>query len=135
MKDLQIDKNSIILDGLNDLSQDFNNLLTLKDSVTYRNCKNLNVKINSSINKLIIKNSNNFNITVDKMVSGIEILNCKNINLITTDKKPIYHLYIENSDDIEILIGKKQFNNTKIDIIDSDNLIFLDYNKEKILKV
>jgi len=135
MKEFQIDKNSIILDGLTHLNQDFNNLLTLKDSVTYKNCDNLDVKINSSINKLIIKNSNKIKINVNKTISGIEIINSKNIILTSTENKPIYNLYIENCDDLEIILDKKIFNSTEIDVIDSENIIFNDFNKNKILKV
>ena len=135
MKEFQIDKNSIVLDDLTNLNQDFNNLLTIKDSVTYKNCDNLDVKINSSINKLIIKNSNKININVDKTISGIEIINSKNIILTCTENKPIYSLYIENCDDLEIILDKKIFNSTEIDVIDSENIIFNDFNKNKILKV
>ena len=135
MNKFQIDKHSVILDDLTNLNQDFNKLLTIKDSVIYKSCDNLDVKINSSINKLIIKNSNKINIIVDKTISGIEIVNSKNIILTSTENKPIYSLYIEKSDKLEIILDKKIFNSTEIDIIDSENIIFNDFNNNKILKV
>jgi len=135
MKEFQIDKNSIILDGLSHLDQNFDNLLTIKDSVTYKNCDNLDININSSINKLIIRNSNKMTIKVNKTISGIEIINCKNITLKCSENKSIYSLYIENCDDLEIILDKKIFNSTEIDVIDSENILFNDFNDNKILKV
>jgi hypothetical protein len=135
MKEFQIDKNSITLDGLSDLKQDFKNLLTIKDSVIYKNCDNVDVKIDSLINKLIIKNSKNIKILVYKMVSGIELINCKNVILTCTEGKPIYNLYIESSVDLEIILDKKIFNSTEIDVIDSGKILFSDFDNNKIFKV
>ena len=135
MKPVQIDKNSIILDDLNNISQDFDNLLTIKDSITYSNCSNINVNIHSSINKLIIKNTDNATIKINKTISGIDIIKSNNINIVTTDKKPIYYMLIEDSEKLEITINKKMFKNTEIDIIDSSNILLKDFDDNKLFKL
>ena len=135
MKPIQIDRNSIVLDDLANLNQNFDNLLNTKDSITYKNCNNLKINIDSTFNKLLIQSSNNIEIKVNKIISGIEIKKCKNIKIITSDNKPIYYLYIDNSDDITITINKKNFKSTEIDIIDSDKILFIDFNENNILKI
>ena len=135
MKKFQIDKNTIILEDMTDLKQDFDCLLTIKNSITYKQCNNLDIKINSSINNLTIKNSNYCKIHVNKLISGSNIINCKNIEIITTDLKPIYYLHIENCENLKIILNKKIFNSTEIDIINSDNILFIDFNKNKIFQI
>ena len=135
MKQIQIDKNSIILDDLNNISQNFDNLLTIKDSITYSNCSNIDINIKSSINKLTIKNTDNAKIKINKTVSGIDLIRCNKIEIITTDKKPIYYMLIEDSENIEITINKKMFKNTEIDIIDSSNILLQDFDKTKHFKL
>jgi len=135
MKPVQIDKNSIILDDLNNISQDFDNLLTIKDSITYSNCSYIDINIHSSINKLIIKNTDNAIIRINKTISGVDIIKSNNIQIFTTDKKPIYYMLIEDSEKLEITINKKMFKNTEFDIIDSSNILLKDSNNKTHFKL
>jgi len=135
MKPVPVDKNSIILTDLNNIEQDFSKLLTIKDSITYINCSNINVNIETTINKIILKKCNNIKLEVNKIISGIDIVNCKNIEFVTTKNKPIYNLYIENSENLNIKINKKNFKETNIDICDCLDILFYDFNDKTILKL
>ena len=135
MKPIEIDRNSVALMDLNNISQDFNNLLSKTDSITYIKCININININTCINKIVIKNCSHVEINIDKIISGIEIINSNNINIITTKNKPIYHLLIDESNVINIIINKKNFKATEIDIIDSNNIEFLNFNNKKIFQL
>ena len=65
----------------------------------------------------------------------IDLIRCNKIEIITTDKKPIYYMLIEDSENIEITINKKMFKNTEIDIIDSSNILLQDFDKTKHFKL
>ena len=135
MKPFKLDENSIIIDDISNITQDFKNLLTIRDSLTYKNCNNIKIIIKSTINKFILKNIIDSEIIVEKTVSGIEIENCKNLKITISDDKPIYHLLIDESENININLNKNIFKNTKIDIIDSNKIIFEDYNNKIIFKI
>jgi hypothetical protein len=134
MKPVSIDNNSIILDDLFDTSQNFKNLLTIKDSITYNNCNNLDITIGSTINKLIVKNTNDAIIYVNKTISGIDIINSNNIEIITNND-PIYYLLIKNSENISIILNNKNFKDTEISIEDSIKIYFKNYNKKIFFKL
>jgi len=134
MNPVSIDKNSIILDNLSDTNQNFKNLLTIKDSITYNNCNNLDITIESTINKLVIKNTRNAVININKTISGIDIINSNNIEIIT-NKYPIYYLLIEDSEDITIILNNKNFKSTEINIVDSIKIYFKNHNKKIFFKL
>ena len=68
---------------LNDIKPDdittynFKKLLTKKDTIIWRNCSNLKIKINSKINKIIFENCMNIELTMTHAVIGIELNNCQ----------------------------------------------------------
>ena len=135
MKPLDIDRNSVVLQDLCDIKQDFNNLLTKRDSLTYIKCSNVNININTCINKLIIKNCFDMEIKVNKIISGIEIINSNNVKIITTKNKPIYYLLIDDCNNINFIINKKNFKSTEIDIIDSNYITFYSYENKKLFQI
>jgi len=135
MDPFQINKNTIILKDLNNITQDFGKLLKIRDSITYINCNNISIVINSPINKIIIKNCCNLQININKTICGIEIVKSKNINLTTTKNKPIYHLYIDTSEKINVELNKKIFRLTEIDILDSFDIIFTDFKNNKLINL
>ena len=67
--------NQLILSHYEDLNIDFKHYLQSKDSIVWKNCKNLNIIINSKINKLIFENCDNIHIHCSGLISGIDIEN------------------------------------------------------------
>jgi len=80
--------NCLILNEYNNIKINFKNYLKLCDSIIIKNCNNVNIKINSPINKIVFINCKNVNLLSNKLISGMDIDYCKNcrINL----KVPIY---------------------------------------------
>ena len=59
----------------------FKKLLNSKDSLIWNNCSNIEIIINSKINKLILKNCKSVKIIIGNTISGIDLENCNNIKL------------------------------------------------------
>lgn len=51
----------------------FNDNLRIKDSLSFLNCSNFNIKIDCKINKITIKNCYNFRLIYFDTISGIDI--------------------------------------------------------------
>lgn len=60
---------------------DFDNLLSIGNSLYFKNCSDLQIIIKNKINKIIFENSKNIFISVNSLVSGIEISNSQFILL------------------------------------------------------
>lgn len=78
-------KNTIILNNYNNQVFDFKNYLLSKDSIIWRNCKDLNIKIDSKINHLTFYNCSNIKLKCKKCISGLDIEKSV-INIQTTNK-------------------------------------------------
>ena len=117
----EFNENSITLKSITDQNQDFKDLFNIKNSITYINCKNMNINFNSGINKLILSGCSNIILSVNKIISGIDIIKSQKISIVTDKKDPIYFINIENSKDIIFTTKKKIFNSTYIEIEDSKN--------------
>jgi len=79
--------NTIIIENINNYNFNFKKLLKITDTIIWKNCENLNIKINSKINKIIFNNCKNIKINIFDAICGIEIyksqikINLKNSNL------------------------------------------------------
>ena len=74
-------------------------------------------------------------IKVSKIISGIEIINSNNVKIIITKNKPIYYLLIDDCNNINFIINKKNFKSTEIDIIDSNHITFYSYENKKLFQI
>ena len=70
--------NTIIIENINNYNFNFKKLLKITDTIIWKNCENLNIKINSKINKIIFNNCKNIKINIFDAICGIE--NNKKIN-------------------------------------------------------
>lgn len=104
-------KNQSIINNLNDFKFNFKNYLSIKDSIIFKNCQNLEINIESKINKLIFINCRDINLKCLASISGIDIERCNQFTL---------HI-LENSD-IKILDFFKS-----IALIKKTNLSYNDF--------
>lgn len=59
----------------------FNDNLRIKDSLSFLNCSNFNIKIDCKINKITIKNCYNFKLVYFDTISGIDIEKSNDIDI------------------------------------------------------
>ena len=107
--------NRSFISGYDNLHIDFQENLCIKDSIIFKNCNNLEVRINSKINKLIFKNCNNVSLKCSATVCGIDIEKCLDFILIPLDPYNLKLIEIYKSK-IDFLLDKKfNFSNTSFD--------------------
>jgi hypothetical protein len=73
--------NFIILDSLYNEKFYFKNLLRDKDTIFWKNCEDLYIKVDSKINKFIFFKCKNIKLIMSDAIIGLEIENCENINI------------------------------------------------------
>jgi hypothetical protein len=88
-------KSTLNIINMNNITLDFNESLTIKNSINLKYCHNIKIINKSKINKIIIEKCNNISIDIKSLVNGIEInksnkiiINSKENNMI-----PIIELY------------------------------------------
>jgi len=121
----EINKNSITLTNLTDHEQDFGKLFDIKHSIIYKECKNININFDTSLNKIILFKCENIKIKCNKIISGIDIIKSNKIKIITEPYKPIYSIYSEDSLNISLKISTQMLNDTHIET-DTNCITFID---------
>ena len=87
-------KNIATFIDYNNLTLNFKNFIKTSESIIFKNCSNLNIIINSDINRIELYNCTNINIKIKKLIGGIIV---KFTDLFIEFAKHIYNLEIENS--------------------------------------
>ena len=85
--------NHIIFSDYQDLNLDFKDYLKNKDSLIFKKCNNIEITIDSKINKLIFIKSTNITLKCKNTISGIDIEHCQ--NFIFIPNKPYQFNYID----------------------------------------
>lgn len=125
-------KNHITLSNLSDLDQDMGNLLELKSTICYENCENINLKINSKINRIIIIGCKNMCIQLAGVISGIEIKKSCGITIKIKKSFPLNSMFLENSKYITISLSKKSYKEAFYDIAKSHGIIITDHQMNSL---
>jgi hypothetical protein len=73
--------NLIQIKNINNETFDFDNKLSLNNSLLIKNCYNLKITVINKINKIIIENSHQILITVQRLIVGLDISKSKYILL------------------------------------------------------
>ena len=73
----------------------FYNFLNKEDTIIWKNCENLNINVNSKINKFIFENCKNIKVNLKNAIIGVELTKCRNIEL-RIKKKCYIELYKSN---------------------------------------
>ncbi len=98
--------NNIILDGINKKKLNFKNLLTIKDSIIWKNCTNLSIQVLNKVNKIVFHKCKDIKIKVGDTISGLELSNCNDIEINIIKNKNIKLIDSYNSN-IKIKLEKK----------------------------
>jgi hypothetical protein len=97
--------NSIVIKDLKNNILNFKKLLDKCDSIIWRNCNDLEIQINSKIDKLAFNDSNNIKLFLLGTITGLEINKCSNFTIILPENHSISSLQLYKSD--IIINGKK----------------------------
>lgn len=73
--------NTINISNIHNYTFDFKKLLTIKNTIHVKDCNNVNIFINSKINKIILENCTKINITMKRAIIGVEINKSSLINI------------------------------------------------------
>ena len=125
----KIDANKIEFNDLTNLDQDMRDYLDNKSILFYINCKQIQITINSQINKIVLKQCDDIKLNIRGLVSGIEINKCANIIVECVKEKPINSIVVKNSLCVDIKLLKKFLNKTYYEIDKSKNIKIMDTKK------
>ena len=78
---MDITNNIIKINNIKNTSLNFDDILSLNNSLLIKNCLNVKINITSKINKITIEKSKQVYITVQKLIAGFEISNSELILL------------------------------------------------------
>ena len=90
--------NSIVIKDLKNDILNFKKLLDKCDSIIWRNCNDLEIQINSIIDKLAFNDSNNIKLFLLGTITGLEINKCSNFTIILPKNHSISSLQLYKSD-------------------------------------
>ena len=113
--------NQSIISNYSNINFDFKNYLEMKDSLIFKNCRELKIKINSKINKLIFLNCNDIALECSETISGIEIEKCSSFKLSPLEPYCLKIIDCYKSS-IEIILNKN-CNLNKFQILNEQSMI------------
>jgi hypothetical protein len=95
--------NNIIISNISNNTIDFENKLSIQNTLYIKNSSNLIIIISNKINKIIVEKSNSIYLIVSNLIIGLEVNNCNNIivNVNSNDYIP----YIELDKTTLFLLG------------------------------
>lgn len=117
-----ISENCLTINQIDNTILNFKQLLKSNNSIIFKNCKNLDINFDNTINKLIFNNCEHIKLQITKTIFGIEINKSNNIEIKVKFSDPIYNLTLENSKNISLLIRNK-------------NNMLLNVDKKSTLKI
>lgn len=71
--------NFLLIKDVSHYNFDFKSLFEKNNSIIWKNCNDITIKIDNRINKMVFNGCNNIKVVCDRLVSGIEYFKCKNI--------------------------------------------------------
>jgi hypothetical protein len=86
----------IIISNIDSHFFNFKFLLNIQDTIIWRNCNNIKIKIKSKINKLIFENCNDIIIQFYDAIIGIEFNRCNNVYIIIKNHINLIESYKSN---------------------------------------
>jgi hypothetical protein len=97
----------IIISNIHDHFFNFKFLLKMGDTIIWRKCSNIKIKIKSKINKMIFENCTDITIQIHDAVIGVEFNKCNNVRLIIKNHINCIESYKSK---IKFLVRKHEIN-------------------------
>lgn len=114
--------NSIVLKDIKDRDLNFKKLLHNCDSIIWRDCNDLNIKVNNKVNKFEFNDCDNITLLLIGTIAGLEINKCSNFTIILPENHNISSLQLYKST-IKINGKKADFKNINV-TNESSKIIF-----------
>jgi hypothetical protein len=89
--------NSIVIKDIKDRNLNFKKLLQKCDTFIWRDCENMEIKVNSKINKFEFNDCENIKIFLLGTIAGLEINKCSNFTIILPKNHTISSLQLYKS--------------------------------------
>ena len=84
-----MNKNTIIINSIENNLFNFKHLLNNKNTIIWKNCDNLHIIIKSKINKLVFYKCSNITLQFNEAIIGLEFDNCNDITIKLLKNKKI----------------------------------------------
>lgn len=117
--------NRVVLNELHDIKQNFRNLLDIKSFIVYKDCTNLDVKIQSKITHLSLVNLNNSKFKMNNILTGINLKKSYKIYIKISDGV-LGNIELKNCSYITIKLSTTNYNKTNIQIDNCKHIKFID---------
>lgn len=125
---MSLESKSVVIEDISDYTFNFKKLLSHTDTLIWKNCNNIKIKIDNKVNKIILNNCKNVKLYTSYFITGIELFRSKNITLDIKDDHNVSCIDIYSSD-LNIYINKninlphiiKEKSNLIIDYKESSN--------------
>ena len=127
-----VSKNNLVFKNITDLDQDFGKLLEKEVILRYEECEDINIVIESKINRIILVRCSNINIKINGLITGIEIKQCDQIYISNQEQQLINSIIVEASSDINFKLSKTSHLKTVYDVDKISKINIKDYN-DKVL--
>ena len=93
-----MNQNWVVIKNIKNEKFNYKKLLTLKDSLIWKDCSNITIIIKSKVNKIILEHCNNITLKISYAISGIEINKSLNIIIKTSKKQALNNIECYRSD-------------------------------------
>jgi hypothetical protein len=120
-----LNNNRVVLNELHDIKQNFRDLLDVKSIMVYKDCTNLDVKIQSKITHLSLVNLNNSKFNMNHILTGIDLKESYKIYIKISDGL-LGNIELKNCSYITIKLSKTNYNKSIIEINNCKHIKFID---------
>lgn len=122
-----LDNNSVILDNLNNIKQNFRDLLDIKCSLTYKDSYKLTVLTKSKINHLSLINLKKSKFIMKNVLTGIDLEKSYKI-YIKVSEGILSKIKLKNCSYITIKLSNTNYNKSIIEIDNCKHIQFINLN-------
>ena len=125
-------ENQLVMKDLKDIDQDMKDYLDIRSCLCYQNCKNLTIRIDNKINRIILFKCENIKINIGGFISGFEAKKCSNIEIKVKKDGPLNNVILEKCQDITTRLSTEHVPDAIFEVSQSTNIQIFDLENNRI---
>ena len=127
------DDNSVTLADLSNESQNMRELLDDKCELNYVNCDNLDIIVDSALNRINFIKCQNIKLTIDELIYGVEVSESSDVSIMIKKHNKQNKYLIDSSTDISVCLPIRNQKNIDYLIKNSKSVRFVGDDNEPII--